>query len=89
MKISVIIPVYNSAATLARAIESVLVQTWPAQEIIVIDDGSTDNSLHVAKGFADRIRIIHQPNAGVSAARNRGAEAATAPWLAFLDADDW
>lgn len=86
---AVIIPVYNSAATLARAIESVLAQTWPAHEIIVIDDGSTDNSLHVAKGFADRIRVIHQPNAGVSAARNRGTEAATAPWLAFLDADDW
>ncbi len=86
---SVIIPAYNSAATLARALDSVFAQTWPAHEVIVIDDGSTDNTLQVARGFGDRVRIIHQSNAGVSMARNRGAEAATGDWLAFLDADDW
>jgi glycosyltransferase involved in cell wall biosynthesis len=86
---SVIIPVYNSAKTLPRALESVLDQTWPAHEIIVVDDGSTDNSLQVANDFASKVRVIHQSNAGVSAARNRGADSATGDWLAFLDADDW
>ena len=88
-KFSVIIPVYNSAETLPRAVESVCEQTWPAHEIIVVDDGSTDNSIQVAKGLAGKVRVVHQSNAGVSAARNRGAECATGDWLAFLDADDW
>jgi len=88
-RFSIIIPVYNGAATLARAIESVLAQSWPAHEIIVVDDGSTDNSLRVAKDFSTQVHVIHQTNAGVSAARNRGAAAATGDWLAFLDADDW
>lgn len=88
-KFSVIIPAYNSATTLARAVESVLAQSWPAYEIIVIDDGSTDNTLQVAHHFGDRIKVIHQANAGVSMARNRGVAAATGDWLAFLDADDW
>ena len=82
-------PVYNLAETLPRAIESVIDQSWPAHEIIVVDDGSTDNSLQVANGFASKVRVISQTNAGVSAARNRGAESATGDWLAFLDADDW
>lgn len=88
-KFSVIIPVYNLAETLPRAIKSVIEQTWPAHEIIVVDDGSTDNSLQVANGFANKVRVISQVNAGVSAARNRGAESATGDWFAFLDADDW
>ena len=69
--------------------ESVNAQSWPAHEIIVIDDGSTDDTLQIARGFGDKVRVMHQSNAGVSAARNRGAEAATGDWLAFLDADDW
>lgn len=85
---SVIIPNYNNAATLARAIDSVLAQTHPAHEIIVIDDGSADESRAVAAGFGDRIRYVYQDNAGVSAARNAGARVATGTWLAFLDADD-
>jgi glycosyltransferase involved in cell wall biosynthesis len=88
-RFSVIIPAYNSAATLARAVESVLQQSWPAHEVIIIDDGSSDDTLDVARGFGDPVRVIHQANAGVSVARNRGAEAATGDWLAFLDADDW
>ena len=88
-KLSVIIPAYNSAATLARAVESVIKQSWPAHEIIVIDDGSTDNTLQIAQEFGDKVRVIHQSNAGVSVARNRGADEATGDWLAFLDADDW
>lgn len=85
---SVIIPNYNNAATLGRAIDSVLAQSRAAQEIIVIDDGSVDDSRTVASAYGDRIHYVYQPNAGVSAARNAGAYLATGTWLAFLDADD-
>jgi len=88
-RFSVIVPAYNSADTLTRAVESVLAQSWPAHEIIVVDDGSTDDTLQVAGKFGDQVRVIQQPNAGVSVARNRGVEAANGDWLAFLDADDW
>jgi len=88
-RFSVILPAYNAAATLARAIESVLEQSWPAHEIIVVDDGSTDHSASVAQGFGAAVTLLRQPNAGVSAARNAGAHAASGDWLAFLDADDW
>jgi len=85
---SVIIPNFNNGPTLARAIESVLGQSYPAHEIIVIDDGSSDDSRAVAESFGDKVRYIHQANAGVSTARNNGARSATGNWLAFLDADD-
>lgn len=88
-RFSVIIPAYNSAATLARAIESVRAQSWPAHEIIVVDDGSTDATAEIARQFGEDVRLIQQPNSGVSAARNAGAAAASGDWLAFLDADDW
>lgn len=87
-RFSVVIPAFNSAATLARAIESVRAQSWPAHEIIVVDDGSTDATAEIAAGF-DGVRLIRQKNSGVSVARNAGAAAATGDWLAFLDADDW
>ena len=61
-KFSVIIPAYNSAATLAKAVESVVEQSWPAHEIIVIDDGSTDNTLQTVRQFGDRIRLSQQSN---------------------------
>lgn len=86
---SVVIPVFNGAATLARAIESVLNQHFPAHEIIVVDDGSTDDTARIAAAFGGRIRYLRQENCGVSVARNAGAEAASGDWLAFLDADDW
>jgi hypothetical protein len=86
---SVVIAAYNSEHTLARAIRSVLDQTWPAHELIVVDDGSTDGTLEVARSFAAQVVCVHQANAGVSTARNVGADRATGDWLAFLDADDW
>ncbi|MDP1679474.1 MAG: glycosyltransferase [Candidatus Nitrotoga sp.] len=88
-RFSVIIPAYNAAATLARALDSVLAQTYAAHEIIVVDDGSSDATAEVAVGYGDKIRYLRQNNAGVSAARNAGTQAASGDWLAFLDADDW
>lgn len=92
-RFSVIIPVFNGEAFVARAIESALAQMLPAHEIIVVDDGSTDDTAAVVARFAAAnaplVRYLHQPNAGVSAARNTGASAASGDWLAFLDADDW
>lgn len=88
VRFSVIVPNFNNGATLARALESILSQDYPAHEIIVIDDGSTDHSAEVAAGFGAQVRYVYQDNAGVSAARNHGARVATGNWLAFLDADD-
>lgn len=88
-RFSVVIPAFNAAATLARAIESVLAQSWAAHEIIVVDDGSGDATAAIARGFGERVRLIQQANGGVSVARNTGAAAASGDWLAFLDADDW
>jgi len=87
--ISVIIPAYNAAGTLSRALDSVLAQTWPAHEIIVVDDGSTDATGEVMKGYAGRVQYVRQENAGPSAARNQGVAMASGEWIAFLDADDW
>jgi glycosyltransferase involved in cell wall biosynthesis len=88
-RFSVIIPAYNAAATLARAIESVRAQTWPAHEIIIVDDGSSDDTASIARSYGDAVKLIRQPNSGVAVARNVGARSATGEWLAFLDADDW
>ncbi|MGA7180311.1 MAG: glycosyltransferase family 2 protein [Thiobacillaceae bacterium] len=89
-RFSVIIPAHNSAKTLARSIDSVLAQTWPAHEIIVVDDASSDETSAVATAFGTQIRYLRREhNSGVSAARNYGVEQANGDWLAFLDADDW
>jgi glycosyltransferase involved in cell wall biosynthesis len=87
-KISVIIPVYNRKILVSRAIDSVLKQTRTADEIIVVDDGSTDGTGETLKHYGDRIRILHEQNKGVSAARNRGIEASNGDWIALLDSDD-
>jgi glycosyltransferase involved in cell wall biosynthesis len=89
MDISVVIPTYNHARFLAQAIESALNQTYPVREVIVVDDGSTDNTPAVAAAFGDRIRYIRQENSGPSRARNRGIREARYPWIALLDSDDW
>jgi len=86
---SVIIPVHNGADTISKAIESVEAQTYPAFELIVVDDGSTDATAEVVTGHGNSVRYLYQHNAGVSAARNAGAAVAKGDWLAFLDADDW
>jgi len=86
---SVVIPLYNKERSVKNTIESVLNQTFQDFEVIVVNDGSTDNSLEVVKSFNDeRIRIINQKNSGVSSARNRGIKEAKYEWIAFLDADD-
>lgn len=88
MKISAIIPAFNAERTIARALHSVLAQTRPADEILVIDDGSTDKTTDAVRAFGDRVRLITQANAGVSVARNTGIQSASGDWIAFLDADD-
>jgi glycosyltransferase involved in cell wall biosynthesis len=86
--ISVIIPAYNAADYIGRAIESVLAQTHRPDEIIIVDDGSTDETADVIKRYGAAVRYIWQKNAGPSAARNAGIRAARGEWVAFLDADD-
>jgi glycosyltransferase involved in cell wall biosynthesis len=86
--ISVVIPAYNAGPFIARAIESALRQTHPADEIIVVDDGSTDNTADAVRSFGEKVILIRQENAGASVARNTGINAAQGNWIAFLDADD-
>jgi glycosyltransferase involved in cell wall biosynthesis len=88
MLVSVIIPTYNRADTVAASVESALNQSYPDIEVIVVDDGSTDGTAEALAGHRGRITVIHQENAGPSAARNRGAAAAKGEIIAFLDSDD-
>ena len=94
MKFSVIIPLYNKAPYVRKALETVCAQTYREYEIIVINDGSTDNSAIIAEDYLNGVegisyKILSQPNAGVSAARNNGVAQASGDYIAFLDADDW
>ena len=94
MKFSIIIPLYNKAPYIRKALETVCEQTYHDYELIMINDGSTDNSAIVAEEYlrtTDGIdyKIITQPNAGVAAARNNGVAQASGEYIAFLDADDW
>ncbi len=86
LPIAVVIPAYNRARHVASALESVLAQTRAPSEIIVVDDGSTDDTAAVAESFG--ANVLRQSNAGVSAARNAGVRIARSPWIAFLDSDD-
>lgn len=87
-RVSVIIPSYNRAHTLARALDSVLAQTRPPEEIIVIDDGSSDATEALVRETYPQVIYLHQANRGVSAARNRGIRQARGEWIALLDSDD-
>ena len=93
MRFSVVIPLYNKAPYVRKALESVFGQTYRDFELVVVDDGSTDNSLNVAKEVLDISgidhQLIHQNNAGVSTARNNGVAASHGDYICFLDADDW
>lgn len=87
--ISVVIPLYNKEQSIASTLQTVLNQTYQDFEIVIVNDGSTDHSVEeITKVLDPRIRLIHQENAGVSAARNRGIEEAKGEYIAFLDADD-
>lgn len=86
--VSIIIPAYNSARFLPEAIESVLAQTYKDYEIIVVDDGSTDNTKEVLKPYLDKIKYVYQENRGAASARNTGIKHSQGEYIAFLDADD-
>ncbi len=85
---SVVIPAYNSAGCIRRAIDSALAQTLPPLEIIVVDDGSKDDTAAVVGAYSDPVRLIRQANGGPGAARNHGARVARGEWIGLLDADD-
>lgn len=91
-KISVIVPMYNVEKYIGQCIESILKQSYPHFELIIINDGSIDNSYSIAKYYADsdsRIILLNQTNSGVSSARNAGLERADGDYITFVDSDDW
>lgn len=87
---AVVIPAYRAAATLARALDSVMAQTLPPRQVVVVDDGSPDGEdlARIVAGYRGRVALVRQANAGPAAARNAGVRATSAAWVAFLDADD-
>lgn len=97
MRFSVIIPLYNKAPYVRKALESIVSQTYKDWELIIVDDGSTDGSAAICEDFINSLtpslinslRLIRQPNSGVAKARNVGVENSSAPFVCFLDADDW
>ncbi len=86
--ISVVIPTYNRAAFICRAVDSALGQTYAPLEVVVVDDGSKDDTREVLRKYGDRIRYVAKENGGVSSARNVGVREATGEYIAFLDSDD-
>ncbi len=88
-EVSVVIPAYNAERFIATAINSALSQTYTPHEIIIVDDGSCDNTQAVIAQYGDKIKYIYQPNAGPAAARNLGVREAKGEWVAFLDSDDY
>lgn len=86
--VSCVVPVYNCARFVASAVKSIQAQSWPATEVIVVDDGSTDATPAILAGLGEGVRVLRQENLGPSAARNAGVAAATGAFIAFLDADD-
>ncbi len=88
MRIAVVIPTWNREELVIPALESVFAQTRPADEVVVVDDGSTDGTVGVLRRYEPRIRVVVQSNRGAAAARNRGLAEVTSEWVAFLDSDD-
>ena len=91
-KISVIVPVYNASTYIGRCIESVQAQTYKKWELILVDDGSKDDSLNICSEYASkdtRIHVIHQDNAGPGIARNTGIDMANGEYIVFIDSDDY
>jgi len=88
MQISVVIPSYNRLSSLIRALESVIVQTSPVEQIIVVDDGSSDNTASEVSRHYPQVKLVKQQNQGVSSARNTGIKQANGDWIALLDSDD-
>ena len=86
--ISAVVPVYNRAASIGEALDSILGQEAPPDEVIVVDDGSADDIVPALERFGDRVRLHRQDNAGAAAARNAGVRLARGDWLTFLDSDD-
>ena len=86
--VSVVIPTFNRAATIVRAVESVLQQTYRPLELIVVDDGSTDGTSEVLQAYGKAVVYVRQDNAGPAAARNRGIRESQGDMVAFLDSDD-
>ena len=90
-KISIIVPVYNRQYTIEACLQGILSSKYKNIEVIVVNDGSTDKSLDICQQYAnsdDRLVVINQPNAGVSAARNAAIEVSTGDWITFVDSDD-
>ena len=90
--VSVIIPVYKTEKYLDECVESIVKQTYKNLEIILVDDGSPDNSPAMCDAWAEkdsRIKVIHKPNGGAADSRNKGLEIATGKWILFMDSDDW
>ena len=89
--VSIIVPVYNAQNSLERCLMSIIRQRYPQWELILVDDGSQDDSLAICKRYSDkdsRIRVIHTENCGVSSARNTGMENAHGEYISFVDSDD-
>lgn len=87
--VSIVIPCYNREEYISDAIDSCLIQTYKNIEIIVVDDGSTDNSIEVLQRYGEKIHLLTQPNKGVSAARNKGLSHVSGEYVVMLDSDDW
>jgi len=86
--VSVVIPAYNCARFIGEALDSVFAQDYPELEVVVVDDGSTDDTCAVVEGYGDRVKLIRQRNAGAAVARNEGMRRASGEYVAFLDSDD-
>lgn len=91
-KVSIVVPVYNVEYYLPRCVDNLLQQTYTNIEVVLVDDGSSDNSASICDGYAQkdsRVKVIHKENGGVSAARNSGIDNISGEWVAFIDSDDW